>query len=236
MSPLHRAVALAEPHHTALRVGDELHLDVPRGLEIFLDVQRRVAERAARFAHGAPDQAVELRLVADDPHAFAATASGGLEYDWDAEVVRLSTQLERIFQCLHQSGRRRHAGFARQAPGRRFLAKLAHGARRRPDEDEAGRGAGLGEGGVLGQEPVSRVHRVGTGAPGRIDQRSDVQVALARGRRPVRHAGPAPRHHASLPVQDQDVRLPLEIDLVQEGVSWFGLKGSPTLRLPMVVK
>jgi 4-amino-4-deoxy-L-arabinose transferase-like glycosyltransferase len=28
----------------------------------------------------------------------------------------------------------------------------------------------------------------------------------------------------------------LEIDLVQEGVSWFGLKGSPTLRLPIVVK
>lgn len=28
----------------------------------------------------------------------------------------------------------------------------------------------------------------------------------------------------------------LEIDLVQEGVSWFGLRGSPTLRLPIVVK
>ena len=28
----------------------------------------------------------------------------------------------------------------------------------------------------------------------------------------------------------------LEIDLVEEGVSWFGLKGSPTLRLPIVVK
>jgi len=28
----------------------------------------------------------------------------------------------------------------------------------------------------------------------------------------------------------------LEIDLVQEDVSWFGLKGSPTLRLPIVVK
>ena len=28
----------------------------------------------------------------------------------------------------------------------------------------------------------------------------------------------------------------LEIDLVQEGVSWFGLKGSPTLRLPIIVK
>ena len=28
----------------------------------------------------------------------------------------------------------------------------------------------------------------------------------------------------------------LEIDLVQEGVSWFGLRGSPTLRLPIVIK
>jgi len=28
----------------------------------------------------------------------------------------------------------------------------------------------------------------------------------------------------------------LEIDLVQEGVSWFGLRGSPTLRLPIVIR
>jgi hypothetical protein len=28
----------------------------------------------------------------------------------------------------------------------------------------------------------------------------------------------------------------LEIDMVQEGVSWFGLKGSPTVRLPVEVR
>ena len=28
----------------------------------------------------------------------------------------------------------------------------------------------------------------------------------------------------------------LEIDMLQEGVSWFGLRGSPTVRLPVVIR
>ena len=40
--------------------------------------------------------------------------------------------------------------------------------------------AGAREGGVLGEEPVSRMDGVGARAPGRVDDRLDAQIALGR--------------------------------------------------------
>ena len=53
-----------------------------------------------------------------------------------------------------------------------------------PMNDEAGVGAGRGEVGVLRQEAVARMHRVGTQLSGGRDDGRDVEIARARLRRP----------------------------------------------------
>ena len=54
--------------------------------------------------------------------------------------------------------------------------------RRRADPDQAGVDHGLGEVGVLGEEAVAGVHRVGAGLLGDVDDLLDVEVGVGRGR------------------------------------------------------
>ena len=61
------------------------------------------------------------------------------------------------------------------------IAAIAVG--RRADEDEAGSRDGLGEVGVLGEEAVAGVNRLGAGRSGGVEDRGDIEVALGRGRR-----------------------------------------------------
>ena len=78
-------------------------------------------------------------------------------------------------------GRARHDRHARR---RHALPRADLGAHRldrrgrRADPDEPGLLAGAGEAGVLGQEPVARVDRLGPARPRRRDDPLDVQVAL----------------------------------------------------------
>ena len=46
------------------------------------------------------------------------------------------------------------------------------------DPDEAGLDHGPGEGRVLGQESVARVHGIGAGPPGRVDEQVGAQVGV----------------------------------------------------------
>ena len=49
-------------------------------------------------------------------------------------------------------------------------------------------GQDLGEAGVLGEEPVARMHRIGAGDLAGGEQRRDVEIAVARRRRADAHA------------------------------------------------
>ena len=59
--------------------------------------------------------------------------------------------------------------------------------RGRADEDQPGVGAGLREGGVLGEEAVAGVDRLRAGSGRRLEQALDRQVALAGAGRPEAH-------------------------------------------------
>jgi hypothetical protein len=59
---------------------------------------------------------------------------------------------------------------------------------RRPDEGDAVLFQNLGEAGVLGQEAVARMDRVGPGDLAGGQQARDVEVAFGRGRRADAHA------------------------------------------------
>ena len=75
----------------------------------------------------------------------------------------------------------------RQPLGLELVAHRADRGGRRADEDDALGRQRLGEGGVLGEEAVARMDRLGAGRERRLDDPLDPQVALRGGRRPDRH-------------------------------------------------
>ncbi len=66
-----------------------------------------------------------------------------------------------------------YTGFHHQGLGRRFRAHGADRRRRRADEDDPGGGAGIGEIGILGEEAVTGMNRLGAALPGGGDDALD---------------------------------------------------------------
>ena len=75
-----------------------------------------------------------------------------------------------------------HAHLLRDATGGHLVAHGAQGGGRRPDEDEAGRGARLGEARVLGEEAVAGMDGLSARGPRGRDDLVLVQIALGGGR------------------------------------------------------
>ena len=65
-----------------------------------------------------------------------------------------------------------------------LVAHQADGARRWPNENQAGINNGIGEIGILRQETVAGMHRVGAAACGRCNDRGDIEIRLGGVRRP----------------------------------------------------
>ena len=146
--------------HARRRVADDLHLDVPAVLDVRLDEdrRRRRTPRAPR-PRRPPTASARSASDADDPHAPSAAAGGRLDEQREVGLGRLLRHRED-----------RYAG-GRHEPLRLDLrAHLLHRLRCRPDPDEPGLDDGAGEGGVLGEEAVAGVDRVGPGPQGRVDQ------------------------------------------------------------------
>ena len=84
-APLHRALPFAKVHR-ALAVAEHLHLDVADVGEVPLHVNAPVAEVALGLGSGDAQGAVEFVGLANDVHALAAAAGGGLDHERKAEV------------------------------------------------------------------------------------------------------------------------------------------------------
>ena len=181
MAALERAVALAEMDRIALAVAEHLEFDVARVAEIFLHIDGGVAERrlglVARLLH----QRFELVLMLHDLHAAPAAARRRLDdhriADLRGDRLRLAEVADRAVGAGHQ----RQAELAGGALG---LDLVAH----RPDMLGLGADPGdvvalddLGEAGVLAEEAVAGVDRVGVGDFRRGDDRGDVEIAVLGG-------------------------------------------------------
>ena len=182
VAALGRAVALGDPHAVAVGVGDDLHLDVAGPGEVPLDVALVAAEALERLALGRLERLGGLVGGLHDPHAAPAAAVGGLDGDGPAELLAEGHDLGGVGEELGGAG---HAG-ARRRPGRRcgcetLSPMTVDGLGRRADERHAPLGDGLGEVGVLGEEAVAGVHRVGAAALDDIEDRLGVEVALGGG-------------------------------------------------------
>ena len=134
----------------------------------------------------------QLVLGVDEPHPAPAPAGRGLQHHRVAEPrggrLRLGHRRASPGRSVAVVARdHRDAGRLHERPRRRLAPHRPHRRRRRPDEGGARRRDRLGEVGVLRQEPVPGMDRVGARLPERVDDLLGDEVALARRRRADRH-------------------------------------------------
>jgi hypothetical protein len=181
VAPLQAALTLAQVHDAAVGVGQHLHLDVPGGGDQSLDEQGVVAERAARLPPGARDGRAQLVRDVHLAHALAAAPRGRLEQHRVPDLLDGQDQLVVGEPGAVRAGDDGHPGLGDRGLRRDLVAHRLDRRRRRADEHDPGLGAGRGERGVLGEEPVAGVDRLRAGRPRRLDDPLHRQVAL-RGR------------------------------------------------------
>ena len=181
VAALHRALALAEGARVAVRVGHHLHLDVAGRRDVALEEDGGVAERRRRLGAGELHRAVEVVDGLDDADPAPAAAAGGLHHEREADALGLGV-CGREVGCVDVvgAGDDRHAGIGHQPPRRDLVAHRLHRGRGRANERDAVGVARLGEGGVLGQEAVAGVHRVGARVLRGLDDAVDDEVGLGR--------------------------------------------------------
>src|SRR6266550_6880573 len=88
VAPLHRAIALAEPHDVSVTIGEELHLDVARGDDGLLQIERGLSEGGGGFARRAPPRRIEILIAPHRPHALTAAAARRLQQHRVADLAR----------------------------------------------------------------------------------------------------------------------------------------------------
>ena len=122
-----------------------------------------VPERAVGLAARALRRLRERLLGLDQAHAAAAAAGRRLDHHRPADVLRAGLQRHDRLLFAVVAGDGRDVVGLREVPCRRLVAHRADDLRRRADERDAGRLARFGERGVLGEQAVARVQRVGPG-------------------------------------------------------------------------
>jgi len=177
VAPLQRALALAEVHGVAVGVGQHLDLDVPRAGDQPLDEQRVIAERAPRLAASGGDGSLEVLGPVHLVHALAAAARAGLEQHRVADLSDGRDQLGVGEPGAVGAGDDRHAGLGDGLLGADLVAHGLDGRGGRTDERDPRGGARCGERGVLGEEAVSGVDRLGAGGAGSVEHVVDREVA-----------------------------------------------------------
>ncbi len=178
---LRGAVALAERHDVAVRVGEHLQLDVTRLGEVALDVALVAAEVGQRLALGRLEGFGGLGRAARDLEPLAATAVRGLDRDRPAELLAEGHDLRRVLDRFERARHREHVGCCGGLPGRDLVAHDLDGLGGRSDPGHPARGDRAGEVGVLGEEAVPGVHRLGATALDRVEDGLGVEIALGRG-------------------------------------------------------
>ncbi len=179
VAALHRAVPLEEVNHVTGGIGEDLHLDVPRLDDRLFQEDRRVAEGRFGFAHRGFQRLAQCGRRVHPAHAAPATAGDGLHEHRERHVLGGGQQLVDV------AGRRRgvqhrHPGLAgggdrgRLVPG--HLQDFVAGT----DEGDPGLLAGPRQFGILREEPVTGVDRVGAGLARGLDDLFHGQVGADR--------------------------------------------------------
>ena len=141
-----------------------------------------VGEGRLGLALGPGQRVGEFLRALDHAHALAAAAGRGLDQHRKTDAIGFLGQQVRRLVVIVIARHQRHLGLFHDLLGFTLGTHGADGGRRRADEDEPRLGASLGEAGILGQEPIARMHRLRARAPGGLDDLLGHEIALA-GRR-----------------------------------------------------
>jgi hypothetical protein len=79
IAPLNRALTLTEVNDGAVMISDHLDLDMPGIRQVAFDIHVCIPEARRGQSPSRPQRLFQLRLIARDAHADAATASDGFE-------------------------------------------------------------------------------------------------------------------------------------------------------------
>jgi hypothetical protein len=162
-------------------VGEHLRLDVSRPVQVALDEALATPERGHGLAGRRLQQVGDLLERAGDLQAAPAATKRGLDRHGQAVLLGECDDLVRPPHRLGRTGYEGRAGPLRDVPGGHLVPEVADGLRRGADPGETRLEHRLGEVGVLGEESVPGVDRVG-GGPGRhVEELVDAQVGLGRG-------------------------------------------------------
>lgn len=156
---LHRAVALEEVDDIAVPVGEDLHLDVAGVDDGLLQEDRGVAERGSGLAGRRLDGVTQRVGVLDTAHTASSAAGDRLDEHGKADVLGGTNQLVHVGGGLRGT-QHRYARRARRSHRAGLVPGQFQDVRARPDERDARLLARPRELGVLGQEPIARVHRI----------------------------------------------------------------------------
>ena len=184
MASLQGAVAGGDDHDVAVAVGEALRLDVARAVEVALDEALAAAERADGLADRGLEQLGDLLEGAGHLEPAPAAAERGLDRDRQPVLAGEGDHLVRVGDRVGGAGDQGSADLLRDVAGLHLVAQRGDRGRRRADPDQAGVQHGLREVGVLGQEPVAGVDRVGAGAGGDVEDLGHVEVGLRRASTP----------------------------------------------------
>ncbi len=180
VTALQRAVAGRDDDDGAGGVGEALRLDVPRLVEVLLDEALAAAERGDGLPYGRVEQLGNLFAGAGDLEAASAAAEGRLDRDRQADLVDERENLVGIRNRVERSRRQGGADLLGDVSRGDLVAEPLDRVGRRADPDEPGVDHGPRELGVLGEEPVSRVHGVRARAAGDREQLLDHEVGVGR--------------------------------------------------------
>ena len=180
VASLRRAVTRAQVDAVAAAVGQHLHLHVAGPGQVALQVQLVAPEVGERLAPSRVQRRFDLAGGVHHLHAPPAAAVGGLDRN---RVAVLAGEGRNVLGGLHQR-RSRHASHADalgRAAGRDLVAHHLDGLRRRADERHPHLHDPPGEVGVLAEEPVTGVDRLGAAGLDGGQDGGHVQVALLAG-------------------------------------------------------
>ena len=180
MTPLHRALALAEGKHGAVGVGQYLYLNVPGLRHELLEIHGVVAKGALGFAARRLERSRQLLRGRHDAHSLPASARRGFEQNRIAEFLRDLLRFLRVLERFGGSGNDGHSVRHRERARGRLAAHRRDGFGRWTNPDDPGIAHGAGEPLPLGEKSVTGMNRLGAGELRGLDDFVAAQVALAR--------------------------------------------------------
>src|SRR5208283_5376644 len=187
MPALQRAIAFAEMNGLAVSIAQNLDFDMTRLFQKFFQINRIIAKACLGLGPRHIERSGKIMRGAGDFHAAPAATRRRLYED---RITKPPGHGQRLLIAGDCAGRARHAGNA-EPDRRRFRFDLiAHEPdmlRLRPDESDVMVRKNLRESRILREEPIARMQGLGAGDFTGREKGWNVQIGIARGRRPDAH-------------------------------------------------